>query len=92
MNQPGLFPTPEPDEVWRSSTLERETCTALRDDRPRWTRYRPRNRIQCSECVLVLHEHRGQGPAIRGARWRLTIGKNAWYLCDSHANLRKQGQ
>jgi hypothetical protein len=92
MSQPGLFATPQPEHPPQSTTVNRETRLAGPDERPRWARYRPRDRVQCSECVLVLHENRGVGPAILGSRWRLTIGRHVWYLCGPHADLRRQEQ
>jgi hypothetical protein len=88
VTQPGLFPAPDPGPVPQSRTIMR----GISDERPHWARCRPRQRVQCIECVMVLHENGGQGPAVRGARWRLTIGKGVWYLCEPHAELRKKEQ
>lgn len=85
---PPLFDMPAPGPVPQSRTIPGPEPW----DRPRWTRYRPRDRVQCSECVLVLHENGGQGPVILGARWRLAIGSRFWFLCDPHADLRKANQ
>jgi hypothetical protein len=57
-----------------------------REPKGMYARYRPVKRVACDECVAVLHEARGVGPAPRGARWtRRTV--KLLRLCQEHADL-----
>jgi hypothetical protein len=80
-----LFPVPESNPLKRSKTL-RELD---REGRPRWSKYRPRNRVPCDECITCLHEAKGVGPAARDARWKRSLGGLFWLLCHEHADTWK---
>lgn len=56
----------------------------------RYAHYSGRTRMQCHDCVIYLHEHGGNGPAVRSARVRRTAGRNELFLCTEHAELRRE--
>jgi hypothetical protein len=86
--QPELFDLPPDTPLPRAKTL-RELD---REARPRWSRYRPVNRVVCDECVIVLHEAGGVGPPPRAARWRLSLGATSFFFCDNHTDQRRQAR
>lgn len=53
--------------------------------KPRWSKYRPANRVPCDECVALLIHTDGQAPIARGARWRRRHGDSDRVLCYPHA-------
>lgn len=79
-----LFDVPGPGPLPRAATIFRG------GDRPRWARYKPVRRVACDECVIVLHENKGVGPAPRSARWSRTLGKQRHVLCAEHAEAWKK--
>lgn len=84
MRQPRLFNVPEGQPLPRATGIDRT-------GRPKWTRIKPRNRIACDECVIVLHENHGAGPYPRAARWsrRVDGQKDGMRLCNEHADSWK---
>jgi hypothetical protein len=79
-----LFERPTPSPVTRSQTLREIDQNA----RPKWTAHRPKKRMPCDECILVLHEAGGVGPYARSARWRRSMtGQPTLFLCDEHKRL-----
>lgn len=64
----------------------REAASALR---PRWSKYRPVNPVKCDDCMAVLAETRGEGPASRQAKWRRKQGNLDRLLCYAHAALQR---
>jgi hypothetical protein len=83
MTTPPLFELPEGEPVKRSKSL-RELD---RLSRPVWTRYKPRNRVPCDECITLLHEAGGVGPYAKSARHKRTLEGKFLLLCDEHARL-----
>jgi hypothetical protein len=57
---------------------------------PRWTRYAAKAPVKCDDCLAVLAEARGHGPATRSARWRRATGGTELLLCYAHAQQRRQ--
>lgn len=55
-----------------------------------WTRYNPRNRVPCDECMQLLHEADGKGFAANSARWRLNADGVVTLLCLQHAEVRRK--
>jgi hypothetical protein len=59
--------------------------------RPVWSSHKGR-RVACDECVIYLHENRGNGPLPRSARRVRTVrafGEKLW-LCHEHALPREE--
>lgn len=60
-------------------------------ERGLYTAYNAKSRRQCDECVRCLHEAKGVGPMVRGARfvraWRPPTDHPKLYLCSEHAEL-----
>lgn len=81
----GLFALPPTPPLKRAKSLRE----ADRDSRPTWSRYRPKNRIPCDECMRVLHEAEGVGPYARAARWKRTLQAQVLVLCNEHADAWK---
>jgi hypothetical protein len=51
-----------------------------------YSRYKPKHRVPCDECVAVLHEAHGVGSAPLGARvTRRASGVRTLRLCGPHA-------
>lgn len=80
-----LFELPDPAPPRRAKTLREKD----REARPTWSRYNPRTRVACDECITLLHESRGQGYAAQSARWRLRQGALDLVLCHAHAQARR---
>jgi hypothetical protein len=56
--------------------------------KPRWSAYRPKNRVSCDDCLSDLVEA-GGGPLSRAARWRRVQGESDLLICSAHAQLRR---
>jgi hypothetical protein len=55
----------------------------------RWSSYHPTNRVQCAQCVQLVHAHRGAGPVdIRTARRRRVSPNGELLLCAQHAEIK----
>ncbi len=56
-----------------------------------YQQYTGKTRIQCEECVWVLHEARGVGEPPRSARQKRTVTnretKTIMFLCAGHAEI-----
>jgi hypothetical protein len=77
-----LFPVPPPAPLRRSRALATKHRAG---GRPRYAGYRPVRRVQCDECVLVVHEAQGIGAATIGtARHTRTDGVGQLRLCHQH--------
>jgi len=56
-----------------------------------WTKYRPKQTVRCDDCVTVLEQGQGHGPATRAARWRMRTKDGLdLLLCSAHAQHRKE--
>lgn len=82
MSTSPLFPVPPPAPLRRSEALAAQhQCGG----RPRYATYKPAKRVQCDECVLVVHEACGLGAATIGtARHTRTDGVKQLRLCHRH--------
>ena len=79
-----LFNLPASAPLPRAASLDRG------GERPRWTRYMPKHRVPCDECVILLHENKGVGGYPLSARFtRSVTGKPSMRLCREHAELWK---
>ena len=54
-----------------------------------WTPYSAKRPMKCDDCLLVLAEAKGSGPATRQARWRRTVDGSYLLLCYAHAEIRR---
>lgn len=81
MTTPPMFDLPTPTPVVKSLSLRK----ANHEGKATWTRCRPKTRVPCDECVIVLHENHGVGAFPRSVRWRRTSDGTALRLCDEHA-------
>jgi hypothetical protein len=66
-------------------------------DKPiRWTTYHRKQRVPCDDCVLTLHEQKGQGPTPRQATYRRTSGiahhAREALLCRDHTRQWRDEQ
>jgi hypothetical protein len=59
-------------------------------DRPAWSAYRPKSPVKCDDCMAVLAEARGQGPASLTARWKRKAGDVVRLLCIPHAQAQRE--
>lgn len=59
-----------------------------------YQQYTGKTRIQCDECVWVLHEARGVGEPPRSARQKRTTTRNGlatvMFLCAGHASIWRE--
>lgn len=55
-----------------------------------YTRYAPASRVQCDECVTVLHEAHGYGPLPRSAQLIRKSPAGQLRLCHEHASLWRE--
>lgn len=88
MKDEPLFDLPEAIPVKRAKTMRE----IEREQRPQWSRYRPKQRMPCDECIALLHEAGGAGPYANSARWRCRIGDTVILLCKDHAETRRKGE
>lgn len=59
-----------------------------------WTAYKTQHGMPCDDCLAVLFEAKGEGPASRPARWRRAVRDAAGkvsdlLLCYAHADVRR---
>jgi hypothetical protein len=80
-NQP-LFAVPAAPELTLSKTLEK-----YRAWRGAYAKYSPVKRVQCDECVNVLHEAGGKGEPPRGAVMTRTSTGGNLRLCHGHGRM-----
>lgn len=57
--------------------------------RPTWSTYHTQRGAKCDDCMLVLAEAQGEGPASRPARWRRVQGGSDLLLCYAHGRARR---
>lgn len=77
-----MFSVPNPPEPVLSKMYSH-----FREVKGIYNKYRPKTRVACDECIAVLHEARGVGPAPMAARVsRRGVGKPL-RLCGPHAEL-----
>lgn len=57
----------------------------------RYTRYRPRVRQLCGDCIRLIHVLGvAAAPLPRGVRWRRTAADGVEYLCEIHKDERME--
>lgn len=56
---------------------------------PTWSRYSLKRRVRCDDCMLLLLQAKGEGPAARIANHRRVSGPTELLLCDAHAQVRR---
>lgn len=59
------------------------------DGKVRYVRHKVQGLIKCDDCIRVLHEANGNGPAAGIAKWKRTCGDETDYLCGRHVQARK---
>lgn len=77
-----MFTVPQPPPVKLS-----KMHAHLKQFKATYARYRPKGRVACDECIAILHEARGVGPAPMGARMTRRGGDHTLRLCGPHAEL-----
>lgn len=77
-----LFDVPPPADLTMSKALEK-----FKAWRGSYAAYRPVKRVQCDECVNVLHEAKGVGAPPLSAAISRTSGGGTLRLCRGHAAL-----
>lgn len=80
-NQP-LFDAPPAPELKLSKALE-----VHKAHRGAYAAYRPVKRVQCGECVNVLHEAQGKGEPPRGAVMTRKAATGTIPLCHGHGQM-----
>lgn len=85
-----MFADPPPPELKLSKTLERHKLG--KDEKVTYSVYRVTSkRVQCDECVSVLHEAGGKGWSINGATVARKEGSGGkLLLCGGHGQLWKR--
>jgi hypothetical protein len=63
--------------------------TPVGNGKPKWGKYRPAKAVKCDDCLAVLAEADGVGPACRIARWKRTHGGADRILCGGHMAQRR---
>lgn len=59
------------------------------DGKVRYARYKVQALTKCDDCIRVLHEANGNGPAAGIAKYKRTCGSEVDYLCGRHVEARK---
>jgi hypothetical protein len=81
-----MFPDPPRPQLTLS-----EHFTLVRGGNVTYQQYQGKTRIQCDECVWVLHEARGVGEPPRSARIKRLVAKgettSTMFLCHVHSNM-----
>ncbi len=80
-NQP-LFAVPEAPALTLSKALEKYKAW-----KGAYAAYGPVRRVQCDECVNVLHEAGGKGEPPRGATMTRSSSGGQLRLCTGHGQL-----
>ncbi len=83
-DQPALFDVDTPPV--RKPTRKAEANAA----KPKWAKYQTVRGAKCDDCMLVLAQAGGTGPASRPARWRRIQGDADLLLCYGHAAIRRR--
>lgn len=52
-----------------------------------YSKYDVKGHVACHECIGVLHEGRGRGPAPRGARFSRKVPGKELLLCAEHTDM-----
>jgi len=73
-----LFDPPDPPPAPRPGTRQAT-------GKPRWTKYAPKYPVRCDDCMQVLAESQGHGPAARQARMRRRTPDSDRLVCYDHA-------
>ncbi len=83
--QAELFPRPPGSKPPRPARVE------ATDAKVRYTRYTPRRRQLCDDCVLLIHQVGVLvAPVPAGVRWRRTAGTESLHLCHAHKEARTE--
>lgn len=82
-------PTVPPVKSAGEPTGRRSTPTKPDPARIRWTKYRPKQRVACDDCLADLLEA-GGGPVARAARFRRQQHGADRLLCGAHMELRRE--
>lgn len=77
-----MFSVAQPEPVELSKMF-----AYLKKEKGSYSRYQPKARVACDECIAVLHEAGGVGPPPRGARMTRRGGDRTLRLCGAHAAL-----
>ena len=56
----------------------------------RWAKYQPKQRVKCDDCMLLLLQRKGWGPAARLASHRRVADDGDLFLCDAHAQAHRE--
>jgi hypothetical protein len=62
---------------------------ATGNGKPRWTQYKVKYPMKCDDCMLILAQAKGVGPASRVARFRRAQDGADLLLCIAHAQDRR---
>lgn len=57
--------------------------------KPTWSKCQTVKGAKCDDCMAVLAEAHGEGPASRPARWKRVQGGIDLLLCYAHAAIRR---
>lgn len=82
--EPALFPAPPTPKLTLSAHFANYRGKAT------YAAYKVVKRVQCEECVWVLHEARGKGEPPRSGRVKRTEAGVSTVLCTGHADLWKK--
>lgn len=87
IEQPGLFPEPEPARVPRPAGVQPDDPS----DRPVYSNYRPKTRVHCDDCVQEIHDRTPErAPYPASARFRRRQGTEVRALCAAHRQARER--
>lgn len=89
MSEPGMFPAPAAPKLALSVHF---VWTAQQSNPlPKYAAYKLKTRVQCEECVWIVHEaHGAGGAAIRSATVKRTCMGAEIVLCAGHAEMWKR--
>lgn len=84
-----LFDLPEPEVAFTGEPTGRRGSTKSKPTTPQWTKYRPKQRVACDDCLADLVAA-GGGPVARAARFRRIHQGVDRLLCSAHMTLARQ--
>lgn len=57
--------------------------------KPKWSAHSPVKPVKCDDCMRVLLEAKGEGPAALNARWKRVQDGADLLLCYGHGRARR---
>jgi hypothetical protein len=68
----------------------RRAARKPKPDAIRWSKYRPKERVPCDNCLADLVDAEGVDPLARPARYRRQQGNRDALLCTKHMEVQRE--